>query len=262
MSSSHEHPPEPGPEAFEQVRQLLSDLAVQIAAIPDELVNERFDSSIHASIVNWTVYCLALIGDHCAAAANLTEPRHVRVLCGLARTVYEYCIALLYVDRHPEIARMQFKTFYGRSLRRIVEMQPYNTEAQAEFEEWNADARNNKANSYSGNFNNKTAIMEVEGPHKNGVSAYGLFYAEMSVFAHPDAAGYSDIFYFDFDDGNLSVHFRSGSSYHAFDALSMIVMHTVRALRAATLQLKLSAIDIDAFVQRKRDVMALHFNRG
>jgi hypothetical protein len=260
MNSTREHPPEPGPEGFEQVRQLLADLAAQLATVPDELENGRFDSSIHVPIVNWTVYCLILIGDHCAAAERLAEPRHVRVLHGLARTVYEYCIAQLYVERHPEIARQQFETFYGRNLRRIVEAQPHHKEARAAYDEWIADAKKNNADAYSGNFKNNIAIDEVDGQHKNGVSAYGIFYGDMSVFAHPDAAGYSDIFQFDFGVDGLSVYFKNASDFHAFDALYMIAMHAVRALRAAALQLKLSAIDIERFVQREREVAALHFD--
>ena len=260
MSTDIGHPPEPAPEAFAQVRLLLEDLSRQLAAIPEELTERRFDASIHAPIVNWTVYCLLLIGEHCAAAADLASKRHARVLTTLARTTYEYCIAQLYVERNPDIAREQFATFYGRTLRRIVDMHPADEEERKQFEQWNEDAKKNNANSFSGNFNNKAAILSVEGEHRNGISAYGLFYAQMSTFAHPDAAGYDDVFAFDINDEGLSVYFREESSHHAFDALCLIAMHAIRALRAAATQLKLTGIDVNTFAQRERAVSALHFN--
>lgn len=258
MYDNCEHPPEPGPTAFSFARELLLDISTRLHSIRDELISGRFDASLPTSAINWTAYCMILIGDNCAAASDLCEPRHVRVLTTIARTTYEYCIAQLFVERHPEIARLQFTTFYGRSLRRIVEMHPANAEAIAQYDEWLRDASLSGADSYSGNFNNKAAILEVDGEEKGGVSPYGLFYSNTSIFAHPDAAGYSDIFDFDFDGSTLSVYLSKGSTHHAYDAIFLIIMHSARALKAAAAQLKLK-MPIDDLASREHRAFRLHF---
>lgn len=246
---------EPGPEAFIMAHDLLEDLAAQMVAIPDELIAVRYDKSLHSPIVNWTVYCVILLSEYCSAAAALSHKRHARVLTALLRTTYEFCIGQLYVVRHPELAREQFATFYGRSLRKLAEMQPKNQEVKKALTLWNDDAKLSKKDSYSGNFNNKTAIVDVDGEE-----AYGIFYSQMSTFAHPDAAGYSDVFSFDFQPDGLNVYFRDGTDYHAFDALCMIGKHSLRALRVGVEQLKISTIDVAAFEYRLRELMKLHFN--
>lgn len=78
----------------------------------------------------------------------------------------------------------------------------------------------------------------------------------MSVFAHPDAAGYGDIF--DFDDNTLHIAFRSESTYHGYDAICMIIMHAVRALKAAVAQLKLQ-IDIEELHALEKAPFQFHF---
>jgi len=260
MTDVPEHPPEPGPEAFAFARGLLSDLSTRLHSVREELMAGRFDTSITISAANWTAYCMILIGDNCAAAAELCEPRHVRVLTTIARTVYEYSIAQLYAERHPEVAQQQFSTFYGRSLRRIIDMNPGNIEAIAQLKEWENDASLSGAHTYSGNFKNKEAILEIEGTDKGGVSAYGLFYSNMSVFAHPDAAGFSDVFDFAFDDKTIHADFRDESTHHAYDAIYFIIMHAVRALNAAVAQLNLQ-IEIAELPLLEEFAYQLHFKR-
>jgi len=256
------HSPVPR-SVYRKMKRLLVDLGAEIRRIDRAFgIPGPEPKGARASRL-WITYILIHLADFSESAAQLTDEKYSRALAVLSRTTYEYLISMIYLYRHPDIADEQLLTQGARFFKlgmsaRIPDGSQSEERYAAAYSAWLADASGSGLNEFTGNFKFLKAALEIEGETKERCPLYSVRYGVMSTVAHPDAAGFPDVFLIDNETHTVTVGLQS--SLHAFDLLFAIGADLVRAMQFLQTEVNVNVSNLTLFKRRLDNVAGEHFD--